>query len=145
MSPVFTPERITPALSTLIGKASLPVVMAVHVNHEDELDGATADGLSRLRDAGVLLLTQTVLLRGVNDSADALARLFERALECGLVPYYLHQLDRVAGAAHFEVPRREGLAIVRELRRRLPGYLVPRYVEEIAGEPGKRPIEDGIV
>jgi EF-P beta-lysylation protein EpmB len=140
-SPVFTPERITPTLAALLGEAALPIVMAVHVNHADELDGATAEGLSRLRDAGVILLTQTVLLRGVNDSADVLARLFERALDCGLVPYYLHQLDRVAGAAHFEVPRRAGRAIVHELRRRLPGYLVPRYVEEITGEPGKRPIE----
>lgn len=142
-SPVFTPERLTPALAERLGAAGLPVVMAVHVNHADELDGATAEGLARLRAAGVTLLTQTVLLRGVNDSAETLTTLFERAFACGLLPYYLHQLDRVAGAAHFEVPREEGRAIVRELRRRLPGYLVPRYVEEVTGESGKRPIEEG--
>lgn len=140
-SPVFAPERVTPELADLLGNGALPVVMAVHVNHAEELDRATAEGLCRLRDAGVMLLTQSVLLRGVNDSADALAALFERAVDCGMTPYYLHQLDRVAGAVHFEVRREEGLAIVRELRRRLPGYLVPRYVEEVAGEEGKRPIE----
>ena len=142
-SPVFTPERLTPALVERLRNSRLPVVVAVHVNHADELDHATAEGLARLRDAGVMLLTQTVLLRGVNDSADALAALFERAAECGLVPYYLHQLDRVAGAAHFEVPLERGRIIVDELRRRLPGYLVPRYVEEVAGDGAKRPIEGG--
>jgi L-lysine 2,3-aminomutase len=84
-----------------------------------------------------------VLLAGVNDSTDTLAALFERAVDCGLAPYYLHQLDRVTGAAHFEVAPARGLELVRELRRRLPGYMVPRYVAEVPGESSKRPIEPG--
>ena len=138
--PVFSPERITPALAALLADAPRPVVLAVHVNHADELDDETADALTRLRDAGVLLLTQTVLLRGVNDSLARLAALYERAVDCGLVPYYLHQLDRVAGAAHFAVDPDRGRELVRRMQRRLPGYLVPRYVEEIPGQPGKSPL-----
>ena len=87
-----------------------------------------------------MLISQTVLLTGVNDSTDVLERLFARLVECGVVPYYLHQLDRIAGAAHFEVGRERGLNLVRELRHRLPGYMVPRYVEEVPGEPSKRPL-----
>jgi EF-P beta-lysylation protein EpmB len=138
--PVFSPERITPQLEALLAGAPRPVVLAVHVNHADELDDETADALARLRDADVLLLTQTVLLRGVNDSLDRLAALYERAVDCGLAPYYLHQLDRVAGAAHFAVDPDRGRALVRQLQCSLPGYLVPRYVEEIPGQPGKSPL-----
>lgn len=138
--PVFSPERITPELAALLAGAPRPVVLAVHVNHADELDDETAGALARLRAAGVLLLTQTVLLRGVNDSFERLAALFERAVECGLAPYYLHQLDRVAGAAHFAVDPERGRELVRRLRDTLPGYLVPRYVEEIPGRPGKTPL-----
>jgi EF-P beta-lysylation protein EpmB len=138
--PVFAPERITAELAELLAGAPRPVVMAVHVNHADELDGETAQALARLRRAGILLLSQTVLLRGVNDSFERLAALYERAVDCGLVPYYLHQLDRVAGAAHFAVDAERGRALVRQMQRRLPGYLVPRYVEEIPGEPGKTPL-----
>lgn len=141
--PVFSPARITPEFTALLAAARQPVVFVVHVNHPDELDEEAADALDRLRRAGVMLLSQTVLLAGVNDSADTLATLFERAAECGLAPYYLHQLDRVAGAAHFEVERSRGLAIMRELRGRLPGYLVPRYVEEVPGDASKRPIVPG--
>lgn len=96
-----------------------------------------AAALDELRHAGTLLLNQAVLLRGVNDSVQAQQALSERLIELGVVPYYLHQLDRVAGAAHFEVPIDEGRRIVEELRTRLPGYMVPRYVQEIAGEPNK--------
>jgi EF-P beta-lysylation protein EpmB len=138
--PVFSPERFTPDLLDILRRCTLPVVLAVHVNHPDELDGETAKAIERLREAGVLLLTQTVLLRGVNDSADTLARLFERAVKCGMTPYYLHQLDRVAGAAHFEVDPDRGLAILRELRDLLPGYMVPRYVQEVPGEGSKHPV-----
>ena len=138
--PVFSPERITPELLTLFRSAPVPLVMAVHVNHVDELDHLSKDRLLQLQKAGVLLLTQTVLLKGVNDSIETLAQLLERAVECGMTPYYLHQLDRVAGAAHFAVDRAIGLEIMRGLRQRLPGYLVPRYVEETPGMTGKTPI-----
>lgn len=138
--PVFSPERFTPELLGILQRCDLPVILAVHVNHADELDGKTEAALKNLREAGVMLLTQTVLLRGVNDSVASLAALFERAVECGITPYYLHQLDRVAGAAHFEVDPDRGLSILRELRDRLPGYMVPRYVQEVPGEDSKLPV-----
>lgn len=138
--PVFSPERITPELITLFQEVGLPLVMAVHVNHADELDQESEQKLGLLRQAGVLLLTQTVLLKGVNDSVETLASLFERSVECGMAPYYLHQLDRVAGAAHFAVDQARGLEIMHKLRERLPGYMVPRYVEEAPGKASKLPI-----
>jgi len=135
--PVFSPERCTPALAAIIQEVELPVVLAVHVNHADELDEPTRKAISTLRQSGATLLTQTVLLRGVNDSVEALTALFERAADSGLTPYYLHQLDRVAGAAHFEVDRARGLELLAALQERLPGYLVPRYVEEVPGAASK--------
>lgn len=138
--PVFLPERITADLAALLARSPLPIVFALHVNHSDEIDTVVAEKLSLLRDAGVMLLTQTVLLRGVNDSVELLAALFERAVEHGMVPYYLHQLDRVAGAAHFAVEKKTGLEIISRLRQQLPGYMVPRYVEEVPGEKSKLPV-----
>jgi L-lysine 2,3-aminomutase len=111
--------------------------MVVHVNHAQELAHDVAMAFDKLQRAGVTLLNQAVLLRGVNDSVSAQQELSERLIQLGVVPYYLHQLDRVAGAAHFEVAVEEGRRIVVELRKRLPGYLVPRYVQEIAGEMSK--------
>jgi L-lysine 2,3-aminomutase len=93
-----------------------------------------------LRASGVTLLNQSVLLRGINDTADALADLSERMFAAGVLPYYLHQLDRVQGTAHFEVPDADALALMETLRARLPGYLVPRLVRELAGESAKRPV-----
>jgi EF-P beta-lysylation protein EpmB len=141
--PVFSPERITPGLAAVLRDSTLPVIVAVHVNHADELDQETENALHRLRESGALLLTQTVLLRGVNDSVETLCLLFERAVECGMTPYYLHQLDRVAGAAHFAVEHERGFEIVQALRDRLPGYMVPRFVEEIPGKHSKQPIGPG--
>jgi EF-P beta-lysylation protein EpmB len=112
-------------------------IMVVHANHAAELDAAVSAALDRLADAGVMLLNQAVLLRGVNDDVEALADLSRRLLECRVLPYYLHQLDRVAGAAHFEVPESRGLELIADLRRRLPGYAVPRYVRETPGGPHK--------
>ena len=108
-----------------------------------ELGEAEAKALRRLAQAGVPLLNQAVLLRGVNDEAATLADLSRRLLQCGVMTYYLHQLDQVAGAAHFDVPVDQGRQIVVELQRELPGYLVPRYVREVAGGTAKEPIEVG--
>ena len=96
--------------------------------------------LAGLRDTGALLLNQAVLLRGVNDDADTLAALSERGHAAGVLPYYLHQLDRVAGAAHFEVDDDRALALHAALVARLPGYLVSKLVREVAGDPAKRPL-----
>jgi L-lysine 2,3-aminomutase len=111
----------------------LTPIVVVHANHPAELDGAVEASLARLAGAGVMLLNQSVLLRGVNDDADVLAHLSERLIDCRVTPYYLHQLDRVQGAAHFEVPVSRGVEIIAALRRRLPGYAVPRYVRETPG------------
>ncbi|MCH7751788.1 MAG: EF-P beta-lysylation protein EpmB [Planctomycetes bacterium] len=135
--PVMIPTRVTEELIAWLTGTRLTPVVVIHANHARELDDAVADSLSRLRQASVTLLNQAVLLRGVNDSTAALAALGERLIEIGVVPYYLHQLDRVAGAAHFEVPIERGRQIVDELRARLPGYMVPRYVQEIPGKPNK--------
>jgi EF-P beta-lysylation protein EpmB len=131
--PIMIPERVTEKLIHVLRDTRLTPIVVVHANHANELDGAVAGALARLVDAGIVLLNQTVLLRGVNDSADALAELCERLVDLRVMPYYLHQLDRVAGAAHFEVPVPEGRRLMAQLRRRLPGYAVPRYVQERAG------------
>jgi predicted nucleic acid-binding protein len=122
--------------------AALPLqrVVVLHANHANEIDAAVADACRALADAGATLLNQSVLLRGVNDDVDVLAALSERLFACGVLPYYLHQLDRVAGAAHFEVDELLAAALVSDLRRRLPGYLVPRWVREVAGAPYKLPL-----
>ncbi len=138
--PIVLPERVDDGLLAWIAALPWPVVVVVHANHAREFDVDVDRALSRLRDARVTLLNQAVLLRGVNDSTEALAALFERGFEAGVLPYYLHQLDRVAGAAHFEVGDAEALALQRSLVERLPGYLVPKLVREVAGDSAKRAI-----
>jgi EF-P beta-lysylation protein EpmB len=138
--PVVLPERVDAAMLAWIAKLRWPVVFVIHANHAHEFDAGVDAALARLRKGGATLLNQAVLLRGVNDSADALATLSERAYEAGVLPYYLHQLDRVAGTAHFEVPDDEAIALHAELAARLPGYLVPRLVRELPGDTGKRPL-----
>jgi L-lysine 2,3-aminomutase len=124
----------------LRGSRLTPIVV-LHANHANELDAHVAAAIGKLSDAGILLLNQAVLLAGVNDSVDAQAALCERLIDLRVVPYYLHQLDRVAGAAHFEVPVATGRSIIRELRERLPGYAVPRYAAEIPGAGSKTILE----
>jgi L-lysine 2,3-aminomutase len=113
----------------------------VHANHANELEEHVAAALARLADAGIVLLNQAVLLAGVNDSVEAQAALCERLVDLRVMPYYLHQLDRVTGAAHFEVPVETGRQIVKQLRGILPGYAVPRYVYESAGAANKQMLE----
>jgi EF-P beta-lysylation protein EpmB len=128
--PIMIPQRIGDGLLfTLRGSRLMPIVV-VQVNHPAEIDEAVAAAFRRLIDAGVPVLNQSVLLRGVNDRVDVLAELCERLIDLRVFPYYLHQLDAVAGAAHFEVPVAAGVALLAELRARLPGYAVPRYVRE---------------
>ena len=138
--PVVLPERIDDEFSRWLGALPWPTTIVLHANHAHELDASVAAACGRLRDSGAVLLNQAVLLRGVNDDASVLADLSERLFDCGVLPYYLHQLDRVAGAAHFEVDDTRARELLDELRVRLPGYLVPRLVREIAGEHGKTPL-----
>jgi EF-P beta-lysylation protein EpmB len=128
--PVVVPQRVTAALLTALTRTRLEPLMVLHVNHANEVDEQVAAALARLRSAGIILLNQSVLLRGVNDSAQALHQLSERLLSCGVLPYYLHLLDRVQGAAHFEVDEAAAAGIIAELIRQAPGYMVPRLVRE---------------
>jgi L-lysine 2,3-aminomutase len=135
--PVMIPQRVNDDLLSWLRANRLSPIVVVQINHSAEIDGEVASAFGRLVDAGIPLLNQSVLLRGVNDRADVLAELCERLVELRVMPYYLHQLDAVAGAAHFEVPVATGLALIAELRARLPGYAVPRYVRETPGAANK--------
>jgi len=135
--PIVLPERVNDELLAWLGDTKLKTVMVVHANHAQEIDASTRSALGELKAIGTELLNQSVLLCGVNDSADALAALSEKLFEAGVLPYYLHMLDKVQGAAHFEVNETAARQLMTELNRRLPGYLVPRLVREIPGMPGK--------
>ncbi|GAB2657231.1 EF-P beta-lysylation protein EpmB [Arenimonas aestuarii] len=138
--PVVLPERVDDELLAWLSGLPWPVVVVIHANHGNEIDDTVADALARLRGSGAQVLNQAVLLRGVNDSLPALADLSERLFAAGALPYYLHQLDRVAGTAHFEVPDERARALHDQLAASLPGYLVPRLVREVAGAPAKTPL-----
>lgn len=138
--PVVLPERVDDALVEWLAALPWPVTVVLHANHAREFDASVDAALHRLRQAGATLLNQAVLLKGVNDSVDALCALSERGFEAGVLPYYLHQLDRVQGAAHFEVDDSRARRLHAAVAARLSGYLVPRLVREVAGDPGKRPL-----
>ena len=135
--PIMIPERVTDDLIDWLRVTRLTPIMVIHANHANELDEEVANALRRLVDAGVPLLNQSVLLRGINDNVEALTLLSERLVDLRVMPYYLHQLDRVTGAAHFEVSEARGHELVEQMRARLPGYAVPRYVREVAGAANK--------
>jgi EF-P beta-lysylation protein EpmB len=138
--PVVLPERVDGELQDWLHGLPWPVAVVIHANHANELDPTVASACTRLRASGAVLLNQAVLLRGVNDSAERLAELSRRLFEIGVLPYYLHQLDRVQGAAHYEVADDEALALLEALRAALPGYLLPQLVRELSGEPFKTPL-----
>ncbi|MEG8126193.1 EF-P beta-lysylation protein EpmB [Xanthomonas hortorum pv. gardneri] len=138
--PVVLPERVDAPLLAWLRSLPWPVAFVIHANHANEFDSTVDAAMRAMRDTGAQLLNQAVLLRGVNDSVDALAALSERSFAAGVLPYYLHQLDRVAGVAHFEVDDAHARALHTELATRLSGYLVPRLVREIPGDTGKRPL-----
>jgi len=136
--PIVLPERIDNTLLQWLRELPWPVALVIHANHAQEFDDAVDAALLRLRRSGVQLLNQAVLLRGVNDSVAALAALSRRSFQAGVLPYYLHQLDRVQGAAHFEVSDERARALHGELVAQLSGYLVPKLVREISGDSSKR-------
>jgi L-lysine 2,3-aminomutase len=138
--PVVLPERVDQGLLEWIGRQSLQVVIVVHCNHPNEIDPSVRTALQQLRSAGVTLLNQSVLLRGINDDAATLARLSEALFAAGVLPYYLHLLDKVQGAAHFAIDPGTARNIHATMRAALPGYLVPRLVRDIPGQPGKTPL-----
>ncbi len=136
--PIMIPQRVTDELINWLRETRLTPIMVIHANHAQEIDESTAAAIARLVDAGIPVLNQSVLLAGVNDSVEALIDLSRRLVDLRVMPYYLHQLDRVQGAAHFEVPITRCLVLIEQMRAALPGYAVPRYVQEIAGESHKR-------
>jgi len=138
--PIALPSRVDQQLVDWLASLPLQTVVVVHANHPAEFDADVDLALKRLRHAGATLFNQAVLLSGVNDCADRLAALMRRGFEAGVVPYYLHLLDRVEGAARFECDPSDALDLLEQLRRQLSGYLVPRLVREQAGAPYKLPV-----
>lgn len=140
--PVVLPARIDAELLAWLGNSPLQKVIVIHANHHNEIDADLKAAARQLRDVGCTLLNQSVLLRGVNDDVATLQALSEALFDADVLPYYLHQLDRVAGAAHFEISDPEALKLWRSLSSRLPGYLLPRLVREQAGALSKTPLSD---
>ena len=138
--PVAAPERVTPALARALGAPDKTVVVAVHANHPRELSAEASAACRRLADQGIMLISQSVLLRGVNDDAVTLAALMRAFVEAGIKPYYLHHGDLAPGTAHWRVPIAEGQELMRRLRARLSGLAMPTYVLDIPGGHGKVPI-----
>lgn len=135
--PIGIPERIDEQFLQILDDVTAQLWFVIHVNHPSELDVEVLAHLKLLQKRGITLLNQSVLLKGVNDDVHILKELCEKLVDNGIIPYYLHQLDRVKGAAHFEVDEAQGRLFIQELLRQLPGYAVPKYVCEIPGEPSK--------
>lgn len=138
--PVVLPERVDDELVQWLDSLPWPVAFVIHANHANEFDASVDAAMARLREAGATLLNQAVLLRGVNDSIEALQALSERSFAAGVLPYYLYQVDRVEGVAHFEVDDDIAKDLHAQLTARLSGYLVPKLVREISGDSSKRPV-----
>ena len=138
--PVVLPSRITSGLCETLAKSRFRTVLVLHCNHSNELDDELCDAIDKLSNAGVTVLNQSVLLAGINDDAQCLAELSEALFDAGVMPYYLHTLDKVQGAAHFAVPEARALDIYRQLISRSSGYLVPKLVRECPDQPSKVPL-----
>ena len=135
--PIVLPSRVDAGLIAWLQRLSWPVVFVLHANHANEIDANVRAACAQLRAAGVTLLNQAVLLKGVNDDGNVLADLSRALFAAGVLPYYLHALDRVSGAAHFDIPETQARQLAGDLAARLPGYLVPRLVREAEGAPAK--------
>ena len=138
--PIVLPERVDNQLLDWLGNHPGRTVMVIHCNHPNEISTGVVSAMRKLSRAGVTLLNQSVLLKDINDKVETLAELNESLFDAGVLPYYLHQLDRVQGAAHFEVSDTRASGLMQQLHAALPGYLVPRLVREIPGLPGKWPL-----
>ncbi|MDF7667242.1 EF-P beta-lysylation protein EpmB [Orbaceae bacterium ESL0727] len=132
------PARITPALCQLFAQSRLQIILVTHINHPNEIDQSVVDAMWQLKAHHVTLFNQSVLLKDVNDNAEILATLSNKLFDAGILPYYLHLLDRVQGAAHFGVSDEKAKQLMRELSARVSGYLVPRLAREVGGEKSKR-------
>jgi EF-P beta-lysylation protein EpmB len=139
--PVVIPERITQALIQMLNETRLQVVLVTHINHAQEINQELRDRLSHLKQAGVTLLNQGVMLKGVNDSIESQVDLSNALFDAGILPYYIHVLDKVQGAAHFYISDQEAKAIMAGLMERVSGYLVPKLTREIGGRTSKTPLD----
>ncbi|WP_372886453.1 EF-P beta-lysylation protein EpmB, partial [Psychrobacter sp.] len=139
--PLVIAARLDNALLTRLSQSRCHIVMVIHCNHANEIDALTAEHLQRARAAGITLLNQAVLLKGINDSVAVQMQLSQRLFSCGVLPYYLHVLDKVAGAAHFDNDERFAIELYWSLLAALPGYLVPKLVRELPNKPFKVPID----
>ncbi|MDK2102971.1 EF-P beta-lysylation protein EpmB [Acinetobacter baumannii] len=138
--PIVIPHRIDEELISLLKNSRLRIILVIHSNHASELDDFTCSKLLQLSEHHITVLNQAVLLKGVNDSAQTLTDLSYRLFEARVMPYYLHVLDKVKGAQHFDLIPSEIDAIYQDVLASLPGYLVPKLVREIAGEKNKTPL-----
>lgn len=137
--PVTLPARVTPAFAEALGSSRFSPVVVTHFNHPREITRESAEAISLLKKT-TFLLNQSVLLNRVNNNSDVLVELSQKLFEIGVLPYYLHQMDSSEGTQSFQVDMKEGKRIWDEMKRRLPGYLVPRYVVDIVGDPYKREV-----
>lgn len=138
--PVVIPQRITEECLTWLAESRLEPVVVIHCNHPHELDGEVGKALARMANAGITLLNQSVLLRGINDNASTLITLSEKLHQHRVLPYYLHLLDSVQGAAHFDTDETHAKQLISQLMAHLPGYLVPKLVREVSNQLSKVPI-----
>ena len=135
--PVVIPDRITDEFCDLLLKSRLQAVFVTHINHPNEIDEALSLAMQKLAGAKVTLLNQSVLLKDVNDNPHTLKVLSDKLFQAGILPYYLHLLDKVQGASHFYISDEKALQIYKELQALTSGYLVPKLAREIGGEPNK--------
>lgn len=138
--PVVIPSRLSKTLANRLAKSRLQAVMVFHINHPNEVSATLQANLTLYKQLGITLLNQSVLLKQVNDDVTTLVELSEKLFAAGVLPYYLHQLDKVAGASHFAISDADAVALSNAMRAQLPGFLVPQLVREIAGEPNKTPL-----
>lgn len=138
--PIVDPQRVTRKLIKILSRSHLKIIMVLHINHAQEIGEDNQKIIAELHKNNILLFNQSVLLKGVNDSLDALIQLSETLIENQIIPYYLHMLDKIQGSAHFEISDKEAISIHQQLRTKLPGYMLPELVREIAGEKSKLPL-----
>jgi len=139
--PVVIPARITEQLCERLAKSPLKIIFVNHINHANEIDSDFKNAMNMLKQANVLLLNQAVILKDVNDTVDAQINLSEALFDANVLPYYLHLLDKVEGASHFDIDEAQAIKIMVELLETLPGFLVPKLVREIGGQKSKTPID----
>jgi EF-P beta-lysylation protein EpmB len=135
--PVVIPSRIDDQLLNWLGNTRLKPTFVLHINHANEISTELSQGVDRLKKIGISILNQSVLLKGVNDCSQALIGLSEKLFDTGIMPYYLHILDPVQGASHFDIPKDQAVEIFSQIQAELPGFLVPKLVQERAGETSK--------